>query len=190
MKNRILAGVIGGLMLLGVACSDTGTKATKEEREVAGQQLTQFLQAQPIPSFNWSQLRQNLIEIETAQANTTATTSFMFLLAGVGESGPLVHSCPSIGFPIPATYQLTNPDQVTGNRDGGYATIAQLESTGVYTGDTTGTYVMCVDDDGEAYAFYHEGYVATVTGPAHWDTTLGEVVLDGPPSADFSEAEG
>lgn len=187
-RKRIAAAALGGLMLVTAACSEAD-KARQKEENVAGAQLSQFLRAQPIPAFNWSQLRQNLIEIETAQANTTATTSFMFLLAGVGESGPMVHSCPSIGFPIPATYQLTNPEQVTGGTHGN-VTVSQLESTGVYTGDTTGTYVMCIGDDGKAFAFYHEGYVSTVTGPAHWDTAKGEIVMDGPSTAEFTEAEG
>ena len=182
--------VVVALIIVLAACSgDSNSDARQEDEATAAAQLNQFQQAQPVPQFNTSQLRQNLIEIETAQANTTATTSFMFLLAGAGESGPLVHECPSIGFPIPATYQLTNPDQIEGNRDGGYVAIPQLESTGIYTGDTTGTYVMCVGDDGEAFAFYHEGFVATVTGPAHWDVELGEIVMDGTSSAEFTETD-
>jgi hypothetical protein len=184
-RTKIMAA-LAAVALLG-ACSEDNEGRVSEEN-TAEEQLSQFLKSQPIPRFNYSQLRQNLIEIETAQSNTTATTSLMFLLAGVGSSGPLVHSCPSIGFPIPATYQLTNPQQVIG-RDSRVA-IPQLESNGVYTGDTTGTYVMCVGEDGKAFAFYHEGYVATVTGPAHWDVTKGEIVMDGTSTAEFSETEG
>lgn len=181
-----ILGVVGILALSASSCDDNG--ARQQEENTAEAQLNQFLQSQPIPRFNYSQLRQNLIEIETAQANSTATTSFMFLLSGSGATGPLVHSCPSIGFPIPSTYQLTNPQQVIG-RDSRVA-IPQLESNGVYTGDTTGTYVICVGDDGKPFAFYHEGFVATVTGPAHWDVEKGEIVMDGPSSAEFSAAKG
>lgn len=191
MKSKIKAAIaILTIGLIGLsACDDQkGSNTQNKETDIATEQQDQFLQAQPIPSYNWSQLRQNLIEIETAQANTTATTSFMFLLAGVGESGPMVHSCPSIGFPIPATYQLTNPEKpLKINLSGGgvandVVTVSQLEPTGVYTGDTTGTYVMCVDSNGKAYAFYHEGYVSTVS----WDTVKGEIVMDGASSADFT----
>lgn len=185
-RKLTLVSIVIALIALVGACSSQGSGPQQSEERVADQQLGQFLKSQPIPIFNSSQLRQNLIEIETAQANTTATTSFMFLLAGVGASGPLVHSCPSIGFPIPATYQLTSPDKIEGNRDGGYVATAQLESTGVYTGDTTGTYVMCIGEDGKPFAFYHEGFVATVTGPAHWDVEKGEIVMDGPSSAKFT----
>jgi hypothetical protein len=183
-KTKTIIG-LGALALLTLTACDKRDSARREESSAAREQLGQFLESQPIPRFNYSQLRQNLIELETAQADTTATTSFMFLLAGAGETGPLVHSCPSIGFPIPATYQLTNPEQAIS--DG--RTVPQLESTGVYTGETTGTYVICIGDDGQAFAFYHEGFVATVTGPAHWDNERGEIVMDGSSSAEFTESE-
>lgn len=180
------AAVVGIFVLSAGSCDTNGESGRRSEEKTSDQQLDQFLQSQPIPRFNYSQLRQNLIEIQSAQANTTATTSFMFLMAGSGATGPLVYSCPSIGFPIPASYQLTNPEQKVA--DG--AVIAQIESTGVYGGETTATYVICVGDDGEAFAFSHEGFVSTVTGPAHWDVEAGEIVMDGASSAEFTEAEG
>ena len=172
------------LVFAATACTGESNSSVSKDETIAEQQLAQFQQAQPVPRFNSSQLRQNLIEIETAQANATLTTSFMFLMAGYGTTGPIVSWCPSIGFPIPATYQLTNPEQVVG-----YTTVSQIEANGVYTGDTTGTYVICVGADGEPYAFYHEGFVSTVTGPAHWDNTKGEIVMDGPSSATFTGAD-
>jgi hypothetical protein len=66
------------------------------------------------------------------------------------------------------------------------STVAQIESNGVYTGDTTGTFVMCIGTNGRPFALYHEGFVSTVTGPAHWDSGKGEIVIDGPSSAAFS----
>lgn len=186
------AGVLAVLALvLATGASDCSGKdeATKRDEQLSAAQLDQFQRAQPVPRFTSSQLRQNLIEIETAQANATVTTSFMFLMAGSGSTGPLVHSCPSIGFPIPATYQLTNPQQgINGDGGIGYA-LPQIEATGVYTGDTTGTYVMCIGADGKPFAFYHEGFVATVTGPAHWDNAKGEIVMDGTSSAEFTGAD-
>lgn len=183
----LAAAVAGGLLLTAGSCGGDANKARRADQRTAGAQLIAYQQAQPVPKFTNSQLRQNLIEIETAQVHATATTSFMFLLAGTGATGPLVKSCPSIGFPIPATYQLTNPQQTAGDNGG---VVAQLEANGVFTGDTTGTYVMCVGDDGKPFAFYHEGYVSTVTGPAHWDTAKGEIVMDGSSSAAFTKVGG
>jgi hypothetical protein len=184
-RKSIAVGMAGLTLLTSAGCfGGQAGEARRADTNAAGAQLRQYQQAQPVPKFTSSQLRQNLIEIETAQAHTTATTSFMFLLAGTGQTGPLVKSCPSIGFPIPATYQLTSPDQPAGNRG---AVVAQLEANGVFTGDTTGTYVMCVGEDGKPFAFYHEGYVSTVSGPAHWDNAKGEIVMDGSSSAPFTK---
>jgi len=136
---------ITAIALLGLAaCGSDEDGARRSEEDTANKQLTQFLESQPIPIFNYSQLRQNLIEIETAQANATATTSFFF---NQGVVDP-IHSCPSIGFPIPGTFQLTNPMQVVGGGDS-KEVIPQLEANGVYTGDTTATTVICVDADGK-----------------------------------------
>ncbi len=190
MKNKlIILGLVLGVAITISACApieQRQSEAEKQEQAIADQQLAQYSKSQPVPIFNYSQLRQNLIEIETAQVNATATTSFMFLLSGSGATGPLVHSCPSIGFPIPATYQLTSPEQAVTGTEGRAWELPQLEANGVYTGDTTGTYVMCVGENGKPFAFYHEGFVATVTGPAHWDNAKGEIVMDGPSSAEFS----
>ena len=59
--------------------------------------------------------------------------------------------------------------------------------TGIYTGDSSGTYVICVDAKGEAYARYWEGYVQAVSGPAEFRD--GQVVLIGPSSFDFDNGE-
>lgn len=185
-RGKIAAGVAGLALIAGCSGSTSGAKAVNNDAKNSASQLEQYQQAQPVPRFNYSQLRQNLIEIQTAQANATATTSFMFLQSGAGATGPLVHWCPSIGFPIPATYQLTAPQfgAYMDNRDD--LVLPQLEANGVYTGNTTGTYVMCVGSDGKPFAFYHEGFVSTVTGPAHWDVAEGEIVMDGTSSAPFS----
>ena len=177
--NRKTLAAVAALTVALSACANENNAASTEQ-DIARTQLDGFLKAQPVPTFAFSQLRQNLIEIEAAQAGTTATTSFFF---NQGIANP-ISSCPSIGFPIPSTYQLTNPMQVADtSRDNG-VTIGQMESTGVYTGDSSGTYVICVDGEGAPYAMYWEGFVSTVSGPAQW--VDGQVVLTGKPSVDFT----
>ena len=57
-----------------------------------------------------------------------------------------------------------------------------FEGTSCHLGvDNTGS-----GGDGKPFAFYHEGFVATVTGPAHWDNSLGEIVMDGSSTAEFT----
>jgi hypothetical protein len=185
IKNRkplIAAAIVAGALFCGACTDDKNESATERDEQASAQALDDLQSAHPTPSFERSQLRQNLIDIIGAQANATQTTSFFFL-EGVGSVG----SCPSIGFPIPSTAQLTNPDRETGPRES-RVVLPQVEPTGIYTGDSTGTYIICVDAQGEAYARYWEGYVQTVTGPAELDAN-GEVILVGPPSFDFSNGE-
>jgi hypothetical protein len=144
---------------------------TKDEKEQSDRILSVFRQAQPVPERPWSQLRQSLIEIEVAQMDTTVTTSFFF---NTGIKDP-IDVCPSIGFAIPASYQLTNPFRTAGSSDN--VAVGQLEANGVYTAGSTGTYVMCVVGKG-LNASYWEGFVKTEVGIAHWDSSLGRIVRD------------
>ncbi|PIR98112.1 MAG: hypothetical protein COT89_01090 [Candidatus Colwellbacteria bacterium CG10_big_fil_rev_8_21_14_0_10_42_22] len=184
--NKKLVPIVALFAVLALTASscEGSTEASKQEASVADDQLLRFLQTQPIPTFEWSQLRQNLIELETAQARTTQTTTFFF---NMGIADP-ISSCASIGFPIAATYQLSNPEKMANPRYRDSAVIPQLEATGVYTADTTGTYVVCTAPSGKAYAQYWEGFVLAVTGPAIWQN--GQVVLTGDPTFDFSVGQG
>lgn len=182
MKKLLVALAIACLAL--TACTTDG--ALKEDQAAASANLDRLNDSQPVPEFRWSQIRQNLIEITRAQSETTQTTSFFFNL---GVADP-ISTCPSIGFPIPTTAQLTNPLQAVRVATGGDRVILpQAEQSGIYTGNSTGTYVICVDATGAAYAQYWEGYVSTVAGPAQWNKTSGGVELIGPPSFEFSQGE-
>lgn len=183
LKKKMRFVAIGLLLVFSVAACSSGAESegTKKDEETSAQALADLQKAHPTPLFERSQLRQNLIDIVTAQAEATQTTSFFFL-EGVGVVG----QCPSIGFPIATTAQLTNPDQKAGSRDGGYFALPQVEPTGIYTGDSSGTYVICVDGRGGAYARYWEGYVQTVSGPAEVNEQ-GHVELIGPSSFEFND---
>lgn len=188
MNKRIIIGVVGilAVVALSVGCDSMNPPSSNQKDQNVSQSILDgYQKAQPVPVKPWSQLRQNLIEIESSQADTTQTTSFFF---NQGVPDPLI-SCPSIGFPIPSTYQLTNPEQVInkGQYDNGSVVIPQIEANGVFTGDTSGTYVICIDATGKPYASYWEGFVNTVTGPAVWDKDAKTVKLTGPPSFDFTK---
>ncbi len=131
--------------------SNSARKAQSNDRKVAEQQLASYQRNQPTPIFTWSQLRQNLIEIETAQSQTTQTTTF---------------------------YRLGSSQRLS---------LPQIEANGVYTADSTGTFVICVDANGKPYAVYWEGFVQTVAGPAKWDGTHVELI--GNPSFKFSKGK-
>lgn len=183
MKKLATIALIGALGVGVVACAPHKS-ASQQEGHAADVSLRDFLRSQPVPIFDWSQLRQNLIELETAQAHTTATYSFMFSRGATGKGDP-VAQCPSIGFPIPSTYQLTNPLKKSDN-----VALGQLEANGIYTGDTSGTYVMCLQPNGKAYASYWEGDVLTMTGTAKWNYATHQAELVGVPSFNFSSGRG
>ncbi len=181
------AAVLGAALLLTVtlgACTAHRSKATKLEQQQQNAISKTLVQNQPLPQFNYSQLRQNLIEVETAEAQGVQTTTFFFNL---GARDP-IQTCPSIGAPIATTQQLSNPlqSEVRGGDHGGVAVIGNLEPNGTYTGDSAGTYVMCIGGDGQPYANYWEGFVQTVFAPAEWDAATHSVKITGPASFKFT----
>ena len=180
-KSFIGLAIFGPLafIFLGAGGCDQTPDAVQQDRSVSNDILSQYQKAQPVPIFPWSQLRQNVIEIETSQANTTLTTSFFF---NQGVTDP-ISSCPSIGFPIPMTYQLTAPEVPIYLHDSTSGQVPQLEPTGVYTGDTSATTVTCIGEDGKGYFDYWEGNVKAVTGPAEWDYTNHRIKMTGTSSA-------
>lgn len=165
-------GIAAAALIGGLAACGLGQNANDQETNNQGKQQSQYDDHQKIPFYTFSQIRETLIQIENAQANGVATTSFMM------NFGPdPIDSCPSIGFPIPTTTELNNPQQTAGGNND--AVIGLQEPTGVYPGSSSGTYVLCALPNGTTQARYWEGYVETVGGPAHWDYTTHRVVLDG-----------
>ena len=155
------------------ACEDEGTR---NDKQATNRQLEQYQKVQPVPFYDWSQYRQTVISVIDAQAKGTATTSFFF---NIGVQNPF-KVCSSIGYPVATTAQITSPDQKVDSVD---AVISQMEPSGVYTGDSSGTYVVCVVD-GSPVPTYWEGYIHTEGGPAHWDTKVGMIVNDGKPTVE------
>jgi hypothetical protein len=170
-RATIICGALLAVVLLGAGSCDS---AANKDRDASNAQLDKYQHNQPIPNSDWSQYRQTIIDVENAQIHAVATTTFFF---NQGTPKP-IKSCPSIGFPVPTTAQLTNPQQAVGNG----AVIGQLEPNGVYTGDSTGTYVICIAPNGTKYISYWEGDVQTEGGPAHWDDAKAQIVLDGAPT--------
>lgn len=186
VRSTVVVSMVVGGALVGTACDSTSTSSGQDKENKQQAQATNSLVTnQPLPHFNFSQVRQNLKEVETAEANGVQTTTFFF---NQGVANPIM-SCPSIGAPIPTTDQLSNPSQVVdgGNGQGyGITTTGQMDPTGVYTGDSSGTYVMCVGGNGKTFATYWEGFVQTVFGNATWNDSTHQVEMKGDPSFKFS----
>lgn len=172
-KTKIQVGVTAlAVAALALTGCDSGKSATAKDQSTVAQQLNRYQKNQPVPEFDRSQYRQTLIDVESAEVHGTATTTFFF---AQGNPAPIM-SCPSIGYPLASTAQLTNPEQEHTAHQNPY-TIPQQETNGVYTGDSSGTYVVCVQPGGVQQIDYWEGFVYTTGGPAHWDGT--QVVTTG-----------
>lgn len=180
MKRLIVAVTSVAASLLVVAgCDDTAQDKESRQQQSASVNL---INNQPVPDIGYSQMRQNLIELETAEATGVQTTSFFF---NANIQDP-IRSCPSIGVPIPNTASLSNPHQALwgGNSS---AVIDQMDPNGVYAPtSSTGTFVMCVDQNGQPHPAYWEGPVETEFGAARWNAGIHQIEPIGPATFHFS----
>ena len=180
-KSMIAIAALAFTLILS-SCSSGTTDANAKDQAVSADILTKFQISQPVPKFDWSQIRQTLIDVETAQAQSIQTTSFFF---NQGVQDPYF-VCPSIGFPVAATTQLTNPLQSEWGSNGATAVTAQVDPNGVFSGNSTGTYVLCVNSAGQTYGQYAEAFVHTVAAPASWNSKSHSVEITGAPTYKFT----
>jgi hypothetical protein len=182
--SMTIAAVAGAaLLMLGTAaCGPASKSGTALEGQDSANTEKTYLLNEPPPHFSYSAIRATAISVEAIQALNEQTTSFGF---NQGVKNP-VWSCPSLGEPVASTTQITNQQQVdttTVPYQGGAAVpIGNMDPNGVYSGDSTGTYVLCVNASGTPYAQYWEGFVDTVSGPAAWDAKTGAIVVTGQPT--------
>lgn len=189
LMTKITAIAAAVVLMATLAGCTMGTSAAQKDTQATNSQLDRYQKNQPIPGSDWSQYRQTVLDVEAAQIHGVATTTFFF---NQGTDKP-IKVCPSIGFPVASTAQLTNPDQIAfgGNSSGltgEYGVIGQQEPNGVYTGDSSGTYIVCIAGDGSKYISYWEGDTQTEGGAAHWDATQGLITLDGAPTVTATTA--
>lgn len=175
-KSFVAIPLVAAALLVG--CSTPTQDANARDKSAMEQSQRNMLEVQPTPVFGWSQMRQTLIDAETAAAEGTQTTSFFFARGSVGGDGP-IGQCPSIGFPVPASWNITNPNKMESHNGEPY-TIPQQEPTGIYTAESSGTYVVCVSPGGQRYVSYVEADVVTVGGAAEW--VDGEIKVVGEPT--------
>lgn len=180
-RNLILCGalLVAAIGLLAGCDGQLGQSAQKQDTQAMQDIAGRMQSAQPVPAEPWSQYRQTLIDAETAQMRGTQTTTFVFSRGAGGQGNP-VFSCPSLGFPVPASAQLSNPDNPLWGTNGAANVVAQMEPNGVYTGPTEGTYIICAGTGGKPYLVYAEGDAQTVGGPAEWRD--GKITLTGDPT--------
>lgn len=168
MKKSITTVVVAIALVFGLAaCTDTaqsskGAETAKAEQNAVQTGFNRLNTSQQIPTFDWSQERQTVIDVETIRA-TGATSTTAFYLEGIG----LIGWCPSAGAPVPSTFQLSASTQyvdLPGDGTRELLPIDQGEPTGVYVGPSSGTWTLCLDDNGKKFGKYWEGYVDSTIG--------------------------
>jgi len=158
MNKKWLVVLLAPLLLgnnEGSGCDDS----TQKERKQVEQQQERYVTVQPPPYFEWSLERHLLTELYKARNNSVATYTYV----RNQYTGKVMSWCPSIGFPISAATQLTNPMAVP---IGHSVSVPQAEPNGLYTpAASRGTFVMCLNKDGKVVPRYHEEDVEAFLTP-------------------------
>jgi len=185
MNNKFLTIAAGALLVLALAACSEGNKgdtgdAREREQASINTSFDRVTQSQQVPAFDYSQERQTLIDVLTMRAEGTHGTAYATTF-----DGTLIWWCPSVGAPVPSTYQLTNPDQIVGGD--GERTEEQViplgEPTGVYTGASAATWTVCLDDQGTPFGKYEEANVGWTSGvvnglPAEQRARVDEITFE------------
>jgi hypothetical protein len=130
----------------------------KERTDVERQQAL-YVTTQPPPFFDWSLERHLMTKLYEARNNAVTTYSYL----QSPYTGKILSFCPSLGYPIPATSQLTNPQRRVPESG---VVLPQAEPNGLYTpSSTSATWVMCLGPDGNVEPVYWESNVATYPRP-------------------------
>lgn len=151
--------MIAMLFMLGGADHGYGcTSANTSEARKVNEQQHIYVTNQPAPVFDWSLERHLMIQLYQARNRAVATYSYV----QSPYTGKVLFSCPSIGFPIPANTQLTNPESDILDR----YPLPQAEPNGLYSSPSThGTYIMCVNKAGKVTPAYSEPNVVAFVMP-------------------------
>ncbi len=175
IRKKLLAALAVPLFLpLLMASSCGGGNGSGDTQEHSQQQsdTTQMELILPLPHFDYSAIRYELIVQEAVQAFGISSTTFFF---NQGEREP-IDQCASVGLPIPADASLSNPWQPLNATDGNgnYNTVAvgQMDPNGFYQGPTSATYVLCKTATGGTYMVHAEEFVHAVTAQAYWDPKM------------------
>ena len=145
--NRKIIATGAAVAIFAIGC---GSTSVYNEQAAVDAQQQQYAKVQPVPYFDYSTQRGLLIDIYKSQNENHQTWAVV-----TSYSGQLVFECESQGYPIPASYQLTNSLRNVGT--GG--PVAEAEPNGLFSGATSGTYVMCIRDNGQVSPIYTENNV-------------------------------
>lgn len=165
MNRRLVLIMMPAVALCCMADScDVHPSAAQKEAAIVEKQNQLYVNNQPPPVFDWSLERHLMTELYKARNNAVATWSYV----RNQYTGKILSSCPSIGFPISAATQLTNPMVIKTYYQNAITTLPQNEPNGLFTpAESRGTYVMCLDKNGQVTPRYYEEDVEAFVTPMH-----------------------
>jgi len=178
--KKIVLFVIVALLLAG--CGDYSSSTSQEANTVESQDLI-YLRGQPIPIYDYSPERDIFIQLYNFRMKNVPTWTVI-----CSNLGNCIDYCPSLGYPLPADVQLTNPlkSEDAWSHGGSWSPVVveQREPNGLFSSkNTAGTWVMCVYEEGRVEPVYTE---LNATAYAHPVKIVDGMVVhnfDAPPSA-------
>lgn len=147
------------LGLVGLALLFTGCEQSQEaiDKEMVDRQQSQYAKSQPVPVYDWSLERENVIKLYNLR-NEKVTTHTIWR----SDYGMIEGDCTSMGYGIPYDTSLTNPLQEYRRYiSSSVATqIGQAEPNGIFAStNTSATWVMCIGTSGNIEPHYVESKV-------------------------------
>lgn len=167
MKKILIVLLIVLVFILTGCVNDTQHVEQLQQRDAVNSIITN----QPMPDLGgYSFERQIVIETYLARNNTIATYAYMITM-----DGTLIEICPSIGYPIPYSTQMTNPLRTVDDLNS-TSVVANAEPNGLYPpGDAAATLVQCVQPDGSISPVYIEWYVLSFPYRIQSDLQLQQI---------------
>jgi hypothetical protein len=163
--KKILLPLVALLMFI-VGCNTTAaTELQQKESDDQNKIVLKILNNQPLPDLNGYSFERDIV-IQLLEARNKST-----VLNWVYNFSPqtleYLEICRAVGFPIPYSVQLTNPQTVvstcrgTGNCSNDV--VMQAEVNALYPPpQADATWVLCLTEDGNrVYPIYQEPHVST-----------------------------
>ena len=155
MNKFIFAVVLISTLVLGGCVAASSYDIEQQQQEVSNQEV---VRNQPPPNLGGYSFERHIVtEVYKARNDTISTYTYLL----VPMAGQIIEICPSIGYPIPYSTQLTSPEKIEDYTvQGGYAILPNPEPNGLYPPDNAAaTIVNCVNPDGSLTPTYWEDNV-------------------------------
>lgn len=155
MKKVIFVLLVLASLAAGCVPAQSSYDIEQQQQEISNQEI---VRNQPPPNLGGYSFERHIVtEVYKARNQTISTYTYIM----IQMTGQIVEICPSIGYPIPYSTQITSPERIEAwTGQGGYAIISNPEPNGLYPPDNAAaTIVNCVNPDGSLTPTYWEDNV-------------------------------